>query len=178
MSRDIVVIGGSPSGRSRSGFVAHAVTGGLEAHGFGVRAFGLHDFAAEDVFLARIDAPNVAQYIEVVKGAAGIVLATPVYKATYSGALKAIVDLIPQDALIGKPALGIATSKLEAHGREADRAYQALFAFFRARTLPSLLVLDEEVRVDEKGGAFATEGARTRVANVAKDLVDALRQSG
>ena len=176
MAREIVVIGGSPSGRSRSGFVAKEIGDGLAREGWAVRTFGIGDFAAEDVFWGRAEAPAIAKYLEAVKGAAGIVLATPVYKATYTGALKAIVDLIPQDALIGKAALGIATARQEAHGREADRAYQSLFAFFRARAVGSLVVLDEELRLEAEAGTF-TDPARARVAEASKAFRAALDAS-
>lgn len=44
--------------------------------------------------------------------ARGVILATPVYKAAYTGLLKAFLDLLPQDGLAGKIVLPIATRQL------------------------------------------------------------------
>jgi FMN reductase len=103
------------------------------------------------------------------------VLSTPVYKAAYTGALKAIVDLIPPDALAARPALGIATARLPAHGTEVDRAFSALFAFFRARALETLFVLDAELEVTGTGGVLSAE-AEHRVRRAARSLVVATEQ--
>jgi FMN reductase len=103
------------------------------------------------------------------------VLSTPVYKATYAGGLKAIVDLIPPDALVGKPALGIATTKLASHGVEVDRAFRALFAFFRARTNETLVVNDDELRVDGASGTLAA-AAEARVEREARALIRAVEE--
>ena len=40
--------------------------------------------------------------IEAVSSASAVVFSSPVYKATYSGGLKLLIDLIPPDALRGK----------------------------------------------------------------------------
>ena len=170
MSSRIIFITGSPSSTSRSSRVAHAVAAHVAQAGFVTSFFSIHDFDPADVLLARVDAPAVASFIDLVKGAAGIVLATPVYKATYAGGLKAIVDLIPPDALVQKASLGIATTRLASHGAEVDRAYRALFAFFRSKPIDSLVVLDDELR--SEGGSAAIDGAvGVRVAAAARDFV-------
>ncbi|WP_394833310.1 NAD(P)H-dependent oxidoreductase [Pendulispora rubella] len=173
MSRDIVFVGGSPSSTSRSRFVAGAVAHALQGAGWTARHFSLGDFDAEDVFHGRTSAPKIAAFVDAVKSAAAIVLSTPVYKATYSGALKALVDLIPPDALAGKPALGIATIRLEAHGPEVDHAYRALFAFFQAKAVGSLIVRDDELPPAE-GGFALNDAARDRTTGAAKALLAAL----
>jgi FMN reductase len=154
MSQHIVFVLGSPSLTSRSSSVARAVAAHVDRAGLATRVFSLRDFDAADVLLARSDATAVQTFLQAVKSAAAIVLSSPVYKGTYGGSLKALVDMIPPDALIGKPVLGIATTRLEAHGPEVDRAFLALAAFFRARPLDTLVVLDEAFP------AFAGEGEK------------------
>jgi FMN reductase len=160
MRGEVVFVSGSPAASSRSTAIARALAGRLDSRGQLTRSYSIRDFDPADVLLARAEAPAVKRFVEVIRGAAGLVLSTPVYKATYAGALKALVDLVPADALAGKPALGIATTKLAAHGSEVERAYAALFAFFGARTVPSLVVLDDELVLDAgavKPGAAAEE---------------------
>jgi FMN reductase len=175
MSREIVFITGSPSPTSRSSFVASAVAEEAKRAGFAVRSYGIRDFDAADVFLGQSGGTTIKAFLEAVAGSAAIVLSTPVYKATYSGALKAIVDLVPADALVEKPALGIATSKLGGHGSGVGSAFVALFAFFRARPIDSLVVLDDELRVDA-GKATLAPQARARVDEAARALVSACSQ--
>jgi len=171
MSREIVFVAGSPSSTSRSSLVARRVADYAERQGFHVRSFSLGDFDPADVLFARADAPPVKVFVESVKGAAALVLSTPVYKGAYAGGLKALVDLVPPDALVGRPALGVATTRLEAHAPEVDRAYRALFAFFAARALDPLVVLDDEF---EGTGAGRTLGSRAteRVDASARALID------
>lgn len=171
--KEVVFIAGSPSAVSRSSAVARTVAARLEGLGHATRWLEVRDFDAGDVFFARSDAPAVKRFVESVRGAAAVVFSTPVYKATYAGALKALVDLIPPDALAGKPALGIGTTRLEAHGGELARSFDALFSFFQARSLGTLVVLDAEVTVGE-GGSTLTVRARERLDIVLRELSRAL----
>jgi FMN reductase len=51
---------------------------------------------------------NVARLL--VERADALVIATPIYKAAYSGLLKAFLDILPQDGLDGKIILPLATA--------------------------------------------------------------------
>lgn len=177
MSGEIVFVSGSPSATSRSTAVARALADRLESGGQRTRFTSLHDFPAADVLLARVEAPAVRRFVDVVKDAAGLVLSTPVYKATYAGGLKALVDLIPPDALKGKPALGIATTRLPAHREEVRGAFEKLFAFFGARAVPALVVLDDELTVVEGAPAKLVAAAEERLAAAAHSLSRALETS-
>ena len=148
MSHEIVFVAGSPSPTSRSTAVARAFAAALAREGYSPRSYSVKDFDPGDLILGRADAPAVAAFVGVVRASAGIVLSTPVYKATYAGGLKTLVDLIPPDALVGRVGLGIATTRQGAHALEVDRAYHALFGFFRAQSSDSLVVLDQDLEAD------------------------------
>jgi len=162
MSQSIVFLAGSPSTTSRSTLVARAVS--AEAHAAGLRSvfWSLSDFDPADVLFGRGASPGVVRFVDEVKGAVGLVLATPVYKATYTGSLKAIVDFIPPDALVDKPALGIATARQAAHAVTVDQAYRSLFGFFKARALETLFFIDDELKASPEGElpAVATQKLR------------------
>jgi FMN reductase len=174
MSREIVLVAGSPSSTSRSLLVAQLVERHARRAGWTWRAFSLTDFEPADLVFGRADAPAVRDFIDRTKASAGLVLASPVYKATYAGGLKAIVDLIPPDALVGKPALGIATTKLASHGTEVERAYKALFAFFRTSTSDTLIVSDDEI---ETSSGMVAKAAQGRVERAASDLLRVVEES-
>ena len=173
MSAHVVFITSSPSTKSRSSFLADFVEKQARAAGHRATAFAVTDFDAADLILGRSDSPAVTAFVQVVKGADAIVLATPVYKATYSGALKAVVDLVPPDALEGRLALGIATTRLGDHAASVDAAYRSLFAFFRARILDPLVVLDRELVSEPTGFAFEDAG-RARIDRGVQALLAAL----
>ncbi len=62
----------------------------------------LQNFAPEDLLYARFDNPALQTLNEQLAGADGLIIATPVYKASFSGALKTLLDLLPERALEGK----------------------------------------------------------------------------
>jgi FMN reductase len=172
MTREIVLVGGSPSPTSRSTFVAQIVAAHAARAGFEPRIFSVRDFDPADVLLGRATAPALQAFLQTVAASAAVVLSTPVYKAAYAGGLKALVDLIPPDALVSKPVLGVATTRLSAHGPEVDRAYRALFAFFRARSLGTVVVADDEVRFEGGDGTLLPK-AQGRVDQAARELIAA-----
>jgi FMN reductase len=170
----IAFVAGSPSIVSRSSAVARTVAARLEGLGHATLWLGIRDFDPGDVLYARSDAPSVKRLVESVRDAAAVVFSTPVYKGTYAGTFKALVDLIPPDALAGKPVLGIGTTRLEAHGDELASSFDALFSFFRGRPVGTLVVLDAEVILGEEESCTLTAGAEGRLATVLRELSRAL----
>ena len=66
-----------------------------------------------------------------------LVVGSPVYRASYSGALKHLFDLVHFEALAGKPVILAATGGTPLHGLMIDHQLRPLFAFFKALTLPT-----------------------------------------
>ncbi len=62
----------------------------------------------EDLVYARFDSPAVQNTARLLEKAEGVIIATPVYKASYAGLLKAYLDLLPEDVLSGKAVWPIA----------------------------------------------------------------------
>ncbi|HDS1838564.1 TPA: FMN reductase, partial [Stenotrophomonas maltophilia] len=65
-----------------------------------------------------------------------LVVATPVYRGSYTGLFKHFFDFIHQDALVDTPILLAATGGSERHALVIDHQLRPLFSFFQARTLP------------------------------------------
>jgi len=65
-----------------------------------------------------------------------LVVATPVFRGSYTGLFKHFFDFVDQDALIDKPVLLAATGGSERHALMIDHQLRPLFSFFQARTLP------------------------------------------
>lgn len=80
--------------------------------------------AAVEAALAAVGAADV------------LVVATPVYRGSYTGLFKLFFDLVHQDALVGIPVLLAAGGGSDQHALAIDHELRPLFAFFRARTAP------------------------------------------
>ena len=79
---------------------------------------------------------TVERELAAVEQADILVVATPVYRGSYTGLFKHFFDFIDQDALIDKPVLLAATGGSERHALMIDHQLRPLFSFFQARTLP------------------------------------------
>ena len=85
----------------------------------------------------RADLPDaVERELAAVEQADVLVVATPVFRGSYTGLFKHFFDFVHQDALIDKPVLLAATGGSERHALVIDHQLRPLFSFFQARTLP------------------------------------------
>ena len=94
-----VLVAGSPADSSRSSLVLQAFGTQLEVRGFSSETYSIRSFVLEDLVHGRAESETVRRFLHSVSGANALVFATPVYKATYAGALKLIIDLIAPTAL-------------------------------------------------------------------------------
>ncbi|RKP46803.1 FMN reductase [Trinickia fusca] len=99
-----------------------------------------------------------------------LVVASPVYRASYSGLFKHLFDLVDQDALIDVPVLLAAAGGSHRHALVVDHPLRALFAFFQAMTLPvGIYAVDDDFtnyRVSAASLAQRIELAVTRALPV------------
>ncbi len=72
-----------------------------------------------------------------------LVVGSPVYRASYTGALKHLFDLIRHDALSGKPVILTATGGSQLHGLVTEHQLRPLFGFFNALSLPTAVYATE-----------------------------------
>jgi len=163
----IVLVAGSPSRSSRSSWVLDAFGDRLRSNGAKIVRFSLDDFEAEALLRGKTDHPSVSQFLAAVKDSAALVLSTPVYKSTYAGSLKTIVDLIDPVGLEGKGLLGIATARLDLHLETVSQSFAQLARFFRGCVaIPTISLLDERIgqpknfRLDAIADAALDEAAR------------------
>ncbi len=77
----------------------------------------------------------VERQLVAVEQADVLVVATPVYRGSYTGLFKHFFDFIDQDALVDTPILLAATGGSERHALVIDHQLRPLFSFFQARTL-------------------------------------------
>ncbi len=78
----------------------------------------------------------VERQLAAVEQADILVVATPVFRGTYTGLFKHFFDFIHQDVLIDTPVLLAASGGSDRHALMIDHQLRPLFSFFQARTLP------------------------------------------
>jgi|SRR5690625_932142 len=142
----IVLIGGSPSPTSRSSIVLDQVSEAVAGAGFAIDRIEVRDIDPAALLFADFGHPDVVEAVAKIERAAAIIIATPVYKASYSGVLKALLDLLPRDAFRNKPILPIATGGTIAHLLSIDYALRpVLYALCADKVLAGRFILDKEV---------------------------------
>ncbi len=87
---------------------------------------------------------RAAAVIAAVERADLLVVGTPVYRASYTGALKHLFDLVDHRAFVGKPVLLAATGGSLLHGLVIEHALRPLFGFLNALTLPTTVYAVEQ----------------------------------
>lgn len=81
--------------------------------------------------------PELAEHLENAVSSDLLVVATPVYKGSYTGLLKLFVDLLAQDALHEHAVILAATGGSDHHSLVIEHELRPLFGFFRAHTVPT-----------------------------------------
>jgi FMN reductase len=151
----IVTLAGSPSTRSRSGVLLARARRELQARGHEVVSYGIHDFNAEDLLHARFDSLQVKGLAAHIEQADGLVVATPIYKASFSGALKVLLDLLPERALHHKVVLPLATGGSIAHMLAVDYALKPVLGALKAQDLLQGVFADDSQVSYDNGGTVS-----------------------
>lgn len=101
--------------------------------------FDLADFGPSLGSARRADdlAPPPQSALKVVLAADALIVASPVYKGSYAGLFKHLIDLIDPLALRGKPVLLAASGGGDRHALVIEHQLRPLFGFFEALTLPT-----------------------------------------
>lgn len=183
----IVNIVGSPSADSRTLALTNTVGAGLSRQGFEVRTINIRDLPAEDLLWGRADSPALREAFALVERARGVVVATPVYKAAYTGVLKVFLDLLPQFGLRGKIVLPLATGGTIAHVLALDYALRPVLSSLGAmHVVAGLFILDKLLHRREPVGPAVDSGDSTvdidveiagRLNVVVADFVTSLRSN-
>jgi FMN reductase len=142
---DVVTIAGSPASPSRCAAALATTRDLLERRGLSTAAINLRDLPPEALVWARFNDPAIQRATALVADARAIVVATPVYKASYSGLLKSFLDLLPSVALADKGVLPIATAGSLAHCLVLEYALKPVLAALGASSfLPGVCLIDSD----------------------------------
>ena len=132
----ILGISGSPTAPSRSTWLMQSllrlISDGEDQHEV-LETVDLRTLNPSALLNADLSSADVSNAVKQVALADIVVVATPVYKAAYSGLLKVFLDLLPQEALRGKSVVPLATGGSVAHLLALDYALKPVLGALGAR---------------------------------------------
>jgi FMN reductase len=150
----------------------------LVQQGFTVDIISVRDIPAEDLAFGRYDSPALEKPKAILAKADGVIIATPIYKAAYTGVLKAFLDLLPQKALAGKVIVPLATGGTIAHLLATEYALKPVLSELGARhILSTIYSVDKQIQVQPDGSIQLDAEIAQRLQDVLHDLVKAINTS-
>lgn len=139
----MVTISGSPSPSSRTTALVEHLKRLPAVRKWRVESIEVRDLPPEDLIYARFDSPSVQRTVRLLELAEGVIIATPVYKASYTGVLKAYLDLLPKDILSEKVVLPLAVGGTRAHQLVLDYALKPVFYALGAEHVLSGIFIED-----------------------------------
>jgi len=168
----VLLIAGSPSERSRSAALLDTVSVRLAQRGASVERLDIRDLPPQALLLADFAHPSVVRAQQQVLNADVLVVATPVYKAAYSGVLKVFLDLLPQSALKGKTVLPLATGGSPHHMLALDYALRPVLQALGAKhILPGIYATDAQVVLTPEGASQVGGDVSARIDEAVHILI-------
>jgi FMN reductase len=149
----ILLLGGSPAAPSSTGRLLDHVGDKLAVLGHRHNKLQVRDLPAQALLHADWSDLAIKRALAAVADADAIVIATPVYKASFTGVLKAFLDLLPQDGLAGKLVLPLATGGSQSHMLALDYALRPVLHALDARqVLTSVYATSQQLIWNEVTG--------------------------
>lgn len=129
----IVIISGSPNASSRLNGITNYVQHQLAVRHLSSELITVVNLPAEDLIHANFGSPAIIEANQLVEAADAVIIASPVYKASYTGVLKAFLDLLPQKGLNGKIIAPLFIGGTIAHLLSIDYALKPVLASMGAK---------------------------------------------
>jgi FMN reductase len=114
-----------------------------------------------------MSSPALDEAKELLSASDGLIVATPVFKASYSGLFKTFFDVLDRDALNGMPVIIAATAGTARHSLVLDYAIRPLLTYMRAFVVPTGVFAATDDFGSEEGSLLDA-----RVNRAAAELAD------
>ena len=148
----VLMISGSPATRSRTEGLAENVTRRCGELGHRTEHLRVRELPPGALLAGNRTDPAIARALRSVETADGVVLATPIYQAAYSGLLKAFLDVVPQFGFAGKVVLPLAVGGSLAHVLALDYGLRPVIQSLAPRHVAqSFFVLGQKIFVTDEG---------------------------
>jgi FMN reductase len=175
----ILAVSGSPSPTSRTVSAVDHALAWLTDRGHTTTQLAVRDLPAAELLAGARDTAAIREAAEAVAHADGIIVATPVYKASYTGLLKAFLDLLPENALAGKVVLPVATGGTVGHLLAIDYALRPVLTALGAdHVVQGRFLLDIDIARSEAEGVYLAPQAEKRLVETLERFSEALDLRG
>lgn len=115
---------------------------------------------------------DAARVVARITDAGAVLLASPVYRASFTGALKNLLDLVPVESLRNKPVGIVAMGASPHHYLGVDWHLRAVLAWFGALVAPTSVYLEG---AHFREGALADHGASQAMTGLVTTLLQMAR---
>lgn len=156
---NILLLGGSPSLTSSSQALLADVGEQLAGLGHRLSWLEVRELPAQALLHADFCAPRIVAALAQVAAAQALVIATPIYQASYTGILKAFLDMLPQDGLRGKLVLPLAVGGSQSHMLAIDYALRPVLQALAAELVLSGIYATSAQLKGAGGQGYALEAA-------------------
>lgn len=113
--------------------------------------------------------------LDTVSGADGLIAATPVFAASYSGLFKMFFDALDKDALTSMPVIIVATAGTARHSLVLEYAMRPLFSYLRGTVMPTaVFAATEDFGAGDGAGGVSGAEMSNRVVRAARELAEYL----
>ena len=169
MPARIVAFSGNTHRPSRTRTLVEAVAAELSRlRPIDLKVYDLVDAGTGIAVAGRSALPlPAARIVEGIESADALIVGSPVYKGSYAGLFKHLIDFVAPEALIGKPVVLTATGGGPRHALVVEHSLRPLFGFFSAQTAPTAVYAGDTEIAD---GRIADATVHARVAQAAAEL--------
>ena len=148
-AKSVVILSGSPSPTSKTAKVGDFIADWLVRQDLAATHLRVRDISPAALLGCDMTDASLKAAVDAVAGADGIVLATPTFKASFSGLLKAFLDVLPQFGFRGKVVMPFGTGGSLAHVLSLDYGLRPVVQSMRPRLIaPSVFVLEQDIRTE------------------------------
>ncbi|WP_206916697.1 NADPH-dependent FMN reductase [Alicyclobacillus suci] len=169
----ITIISGSPSKNSRTEKFIRYLETKLQANHVQINRIFVRDFSSDDLVYANFESDAIRDSIQQIEESDAVVVATPVYKAAYTGLLKIYLDMLPQGIFTSKIMYPLVVGGSPAHLLVIDYALKPILCALGARTiLPGIYCLDNQVSEDGQGGISVQGDLKKRFDSSMEELLN------
>ncbi|MEX1031330.1 MAG: NADPH-dependent FMN reductase [Paenibacillaceae bacterium] len=153
----VIIVSGSPNPASRLTGINNYVEQRLTELSVFSGHLAVVTLPAEDLIFAKFNSPAIIAANALVESADAVIIASPVYKASFSGVLKTYLDLLPQNGLSGKIVTPLFIGGTIAHLLTIDYALKPVLSALGANHFGSgVYAVDNQVTRVESSGTVPT----------------------
>jgi FMN reductase len=175
MTLRIVIVNGSIRVPSRTSLLLSALSSAITTRIEG-RVQDIHLARDAPLFFSALSrdglVPEAVRLLETIEAADLLLIGTSVYRASYTGALKHLFDLVQRQALVGKVAVLAASGGSPLHSLVIEHQLRPLLGFFNVFTAPTGLYASD---LDFKDGALSSPALVGRIERAADEAVRLLQ---